>query len=660
MPVSNPANADRFVMQSGGSLVVNPNPVRAADGSTSPITTTGRRFSMVAYNGGRMRPMGWGSDLVVDLAGVEVGPEKLPILIDHNPDFGSVLGQATEVKIGRSGITASGDIYAVGDDAKAALSLIDSGYESQASIGGSILSREFVDAGVSVVVNGQTFTGPLSIARKSTLVEISAVVCGADPRTSVSLNSKGSTMPMNVINENTNPASASPPPGQQPQTVHAADPIAAERERVAKIVEVTSRFSAGSAVAQQAIREGWEPQRAELEALRASRPVVNPTQFGPSFSGSASTGRYGSQMPTDATILAAAILTRAGHEKLAETAYGAQAMNAMGPMRNASMLELCAAALRMQNMEVPSSRTELIRAAASTSTLPTALGNAANKVMESAYVTAPPTWRSWCAIRPAANFKDQKSVRPSFGGELEKVGNGGEVKHGTVGESVFGWNIDTYAKNISVTRQDIINDDLNIFQEVLPGLGLAAARSLANLIYKTLLANGGSFFSVGNKNLISGGGSALALAGLSLAIKTMRQQTDQAGNVLDIQPAVLAVPPELETTARQLLNSVQVSRNTSQDNLPQGNPFQGLCQLEVEPRLSNANFTGNSATGWYLFSPPANAAMVVGFLDGNQTPQITQFGFDSNPNTLAMTWQCVYDFGAALGDSRAALKSAGA
>ena len=53
------------------------------------------------------------------------------------------------------------------------------------------------------------------------------------------------------------------------------------------------------------------------------------------------------------------------------------------------------------------------------------------------------------------------------------------------------------------------------------------------------------------------------------------------------------------------------------------------------------------------------APIIVGFLDGRQTPVIETFGLDAQVNKLALSFRCYHDFGAALGDHRAALKSTG-
>lgn len=175
-----------------------------------------------------------------------------------------------------------------------------------------------------------------------------------------------------------------------------------------------------------------------------------------------------------------------------------------------------------------------------------------------------------------------------------------------------------------------------------------------------MLANAGTHFGTSNSNYTSGGSSALSGTSLATAVQKLRQQKDASGNTLDLLPAVLLVPPELEVTARGLLQSAEVSRVSTGDLLPTGNTFNGLAKLEVEGRLSNSAFTGYSATGWYLLASPSDVPMVVGFLEGNEVPTLETFGFDHDSDVLEMSFRCVFDFGAALGDHRAGVKNAGA
>ena len=210
-----------------------------------------------------------------------------------------------------------------------------------------------------------------------------------------------------------------------------------------------------------------------------------------------------------------------------------------------------------------------------------------------------------------------------------------------------------------ITRQDVINDDLNVFNDVGPSLGRSARRSINDLVWSVIMANGGSFFHANNGNLETGAGSALDITSLETAVAAFRKRRDSNGADLDIMPNVLAVPPELEVTAREILNSVEINRTG--DGSPTANALQNIAALEVESRLSNTDkFSGASATAWYLFGKPMDAAVIVAFLNGKQTPVIEFFGLDSDVNTLGVSWRVYHDYGCALADPKAAQKADGA
>jgi hypothetical protein len=282
----------------------------------------------------------------------------------------------------------------------------------------------------------------------------------------------------------------------------------------------------------------------------------------------------------------------------------------------------------------------------------------ANKLLLESYTESPATWRAFSAIRSVSDFKVHTAVRPTFTGQLEQVAPGGELHHGGVAEWTTEYAVDTFGKLISIDRRDIINDDLSIFHETAAALGRSAMRKVSDLIYEVLLSNPGNFFSVGNGNLITGADSALTMDGLSKAITAMRTQRDDEGNDLDLKPAVLLVGPELETVARALLESEYIQ---AQVDGPTGNSLRRAVQLEVEPRLSNTQKFGSDASDkqWFLFASPSNSPQIVAFLNGRQLPTTEFFGIDQNVNRLAVAWRVYHDFGSAMCDPRAAVRSAG-
>ena len=61
-----------------------PLTVEAADGSDKTLP----RFRMVAYTGGTMRISGFPHPVVVDLEGLSIERQDIPVRLDHNPRQG--------------------------------------------------------------------------------------------------------------------------------------------------------------------------------------------------------------------------------------------------------------------------------------------------------------------------------------------------------------------------------------------------------------------------------------------------------------------------------------------------------------------------------------------------------------------------------------------
>ncbi|MCI0638474.1 MAG: Mu-like prophage major head subunit gpT family protein [Gemmataceae bacterium] len=619
---------------------------------TAPVEVTAaadtskpKRFRATVYTGGILKLREFFYPVVIDLRGMRIPRQDNPVFRDHDPD--RLVGHTDAITVGRQDITASGIISGIGEPAQELLALAANGFPWQVSVGADTERMEKLEAGGKAVVNDKEFAGPLFIARASTFRELSFVPLGADVGSSAIVSS-GNRKKGNTMDQDTEV--------QTDVSTAARQAAATENERREKISAAVAKFvtdrpeflEEAEDLGIKAVAENWDPMKAELELLRASRPKLGPMVHKPSPA-------------FTADHIAAALMVKAGFAKTAEEAYGERVMEQSKRLHRQSLMDLTAVALRLDRRDIPDGKEAMIKAAVSPSTasLPVALGNTANKVAEAAYRQAPSAWRSFAAVKSTTDFKTNTSLRPTWGSNLSKLPPGGEVKHGSIGEEIFSWAVDTYGKQIGIDRRDWINDDASVLADVIPGLARAAARALNNLVAETILANAGTFWSLANLNYQEGASTALSAASLGDAIELLRKMKDGDGTILDLEPRVLLVPPDLEVTARALLQSAEMLRSGA-DQLPTGNVFVGLASLAIEPRLSDSAFTGNSAVAWYLFSAPSNAAVIVGFLDGVQTPTVDTFDFSADINKLTLGFRIYHDFGCALGDRRASIKSKGA
>lgn len=158
--------------------------LRALAPSDGQAPAKTKRFSLVAYTGEPLEQCWSDAPIVVDLAGLDLTGAAIPILYDHMDFADCIVGQAEKVSISNGQVIVEGPFIEVNEAAKLIAKLAAAGYKFQASIGADIQAKEFVAAGATVNVNGRDYAGPVYVARKTVLREISFVVLGADRKTS--------------------------------------------------------------------------------------------------------------------------------------------------------------------------------------------------------------------------------------------------------------------------------------------------------------------------------------------------------------------------------------------------------------------------------------------------------------------------------------------
>lgn len=276
---------------------------------------------------------------------------------------------------------------------------------------------------------------------------------------------------------------------------------------------------------------------------------------------------------------------------------------------------------------------------------PLILRDVGNLSLNRAYDAAESSIKRLSREITASNFRKLHSVKLSAGPELDEVDEHGEFKSGTLEEGEETFAVKTYGKIFGITRQAIVNDDLEVFSNMFPILGQGAASTEAKLFTSLLeensglgpiLSNGKTLFHADHGNLAETA-KTLDILGLSEARVAMRRQTGIAGEAISVAPAFLVVPPELEMAGDRVLASI------SANEASKSNPFAGKLQLVVEPRLSNPSV-------WYVTSPPGTPdSLQHAYLDGVSGPQLfTREGFEVD----GIEYKVRMDFGAGFTDHR--------
>ena len=617
------------------------------------------RFRMVAYTGVPMRLADWRFPVILDLAGLAIPSQSRPIRFGHDPLSG--VGHTDSIRVDQGQLVATG---VVSRDTSAAREVVVSsknGFPWQASVGTSVEEFEFLKEGQQATVNGQQHSGPLNVVRKATLGEISFVDLGADGATSASVAASGTPNsgdeamdePTNTI---TNPSDVPTVPVASVDAGVVANEIraqaAAESERIASIRQICANRA--PKIEAQAIREGWSEQRTELEVLRQLRPAA------PAI--------HAADNTVTGAVLEAACLLTAGLSSV-EASYDGQTLDRAsrrfrGGIGLQELLLEAAWANGYSGRNFRDSRAVLqsafgrsVEASFSTIDIGGILSNVANKFLLEGFYSVERTWRNICAVRNVSDFKTVTSYRLIGKDQYELVAPGGELKHGTLGNEQYANKADTYGLVLSIDRRDAINDDLGAITTVPRKLGRGSGLKINDVFWTTFLANS-SFFTVGNKNFLSGADTALAIDGLTKAEVAFMDQVDGDGKPIGIMPAILLVPTALSVSGTQLFKSLELRDTTASTKYPVANPHQGKFRTEVSRYLANSVYTGNSAKAWYLLAEPSDLPVIeVAFLNGQESPTIESAEADFN--VLGVQMRGYHDFGVALQDPRGGVKCKG-
>ncbi|WP_135451141.1 prohead protease/major capsid protein fusion protein [Tabrizicola caldifontis] len=294
------------------------------------------------------------------------------------------------------------------------------------------------------------------------------------------------------------------------------------------------------------------------------------------------------------------------------------------------------------------------RALHSTSDFPEILSAVTNKTLRQAYDAYPRTFALFCRQVLATDFKSMHRVQLGEAPQLLEVGESGEFKRGTLGESKESYKVKTYGRVVAITRQTLINDDLDAFTRIPAMYGNSIAQLESDVVWGIITANpamadGNALFHTTHKNL-AGTGAALDVASVGAARAAMALQTGlDRKTVLNIRPAFLIVPAALELKAEQLVAQNLVPADSAKV-VPQS--IRTLSPIS-EPRLDAA-----SATAWYLAASPNQIDTIeYAYLEGQQGAYIeTRNGFDVDGVEI----KCRLDFGAKAIDWRGLYKNPGA
>ena len=521
---------------------------------------------------------------------------------------------------------------------------VQSGTLQGVSVGYAINRYEVLEDEDTKSTNGR-FSGPAYVVTDWEPLEISIVSVPADPTVGVGRSAEEIHTSIDTQEDNTRMdqeknlevqevKSAPVETGLTQADLQKA--MEQERKRTSEITAMFRDFDVEGA--DEAIVLGKSIEEARemvMDQLRARNKGVSVTM------GEAESDKFRAAAQ-DAVLMAAGI-------PVADAAPGAQ------ELRGYSMIEMARESLRRESGSTVNfgDNMELARAAInSTSTFPAIMSNLANKSVMVGFNEAETTYQIWAGKGSNRDFKEAARVALSEAGTLELVPEGGQFKQDSFGEASARTKVATYGKLFSLTRQAIINDDLGMFSKIATKYGSAAKRLVNKMVYAQLTGNvkmqdNVALFDSKHGN-VAGTGEALSVKAIAKAITAMRRQKGIQGEAtLNVTPKYLVVPPELEMTAYQIVNST-----AAVDGVNSGvvNPYKGRFIVVADAELTDPD-------AWYLVADATQHDTIeVTYLNGVETPRLeTRQGFDVD----GIEYKVAFDCGVSALDFRGLYKNAG-
>lgn len=507
---------------------------------------------------------------------------------------------------------------------------------------------------------------PMEISAVAMPADPGAHIRGIDPRPETltpclltradapapSPNQKRTTMPETQTTETEAPVESRAAPIAPPAADPSPDAIRTEANRsAAEVLALCERHALGAGFAADLIRRGLS-----LDAARAAILDKLAEADAPAARGSE---------PVAATARGTGAADAAYRDAMSEALLHrhnpgrAQLTDRAREFRGLTLLELARHALDRRGIATRGmSKMELATEALigrsglhSTSDFPLILANVANKTLRAAYDTTPRTFTAWARQAVITDFKPV--ARNQLGGapDLLRVPESGEFTYGTIGESREVYALVTYGRIVGITRQTLINDDLDAFTRIPSAFGAAAADLESDLVYSIFstnpnMADGNPLFHASHTNLGTAG--TISETTLAEAYRLFGNQRGLEGRQISVLPRYIITPPGVR--------SVEARKNvtaTTPNAVAGVNAFANRLEPIEEARLIPAA----GPDPWFLAADPSRIDTIeFAYLEGQQGVYTeTRSGFEVDGIEI----KARHDFAAKAIDWRGLFRNAG-
>lgn len=597
---------------------------------------------------------------IIIVSGIEIPAKgQVPLLDCHNKytvraQLGSIRDFRTVKEDDGLNRLVGRAFYGRTEFAKETFSMVHDGHLTDNSVGLIVLDKITLSKGSTHEADGVTYQGPAVLITKSRLDEGSACPIGADKnatnRADLAHNSEGinqmdddenNTTPNgegdkgNVNRTATVPAPAPAPGMSQTQVQNAVNEgVALERARVAGIQELQRNYNLtpewaaemqGSDKSLDIVRQ----DAADKVLERANQPVqTTPSQF---------------YMPSEdkevfRDSMEDGLLVRCGVLDPMAMPEGQELRGNWGGFASRTQVEIARMFCHKHNLSTEGYPEEILTRAIATSDYATVLGNIANKSVLIGFTEQPETFEDWIDNTGTVNdFKTHTLTRLGEFDDLDEIKEWEEYPYGATEEQKEVYKVAKYGKLFCISREALINDDLNEMSAVPRNMGRAARRKLGDIAYGVLTANpnmgdGVPIFDPAHNNIAVGGDiGAVNNARYTAADVAMGTQKDINGKAfINVNPMFYIASRASKANAEEFFTTKSFSDGNEAST--RNNIYFNAVSRTYESRLDEVY---GADQAWFLLgNRQMNIKMF--YLNGRKTPMLErQDAF----KTDGMTWK---------------------
>ncbi|MDP2172005.1 MAG: hypothetical protein Q8J96_16475 [Rhodocyclaceae bacterium] len=232
---------------------------------------------------------------------------------------------------------------------------------------------------------------------------------------------------------------------------------------------------------------------------------------------------------------------------------------------------------------------------------------------------------TFCKTLPVKDYVLQQFPMLAVGTDLEFMPEGSEAPAAMLSDEAGALaGLKRFGRDILVSREVLLADDIGLIMRTFENFGTAAARVEAKLAFELIesnavLSDGETMFDVGHGNVLA---SALSESALGASMGMLRAMRDPFGETQDHDPAVMVVEGSLELLARRLVREAGLALEVvASARLPTGRWYL-LPDPDFAPVIGLLRMTGSKspvsidpkrdmlARDGVMFSVRTNAAVV--------------------------------------------------